>query len=190
MNVFNAVRSLFQSVLGGRKMGVVALFAGQSCEAVIGDCNMNNFSYVSGDILESDADVIVIPVNVVGVMSAGLAKQFKEKYPNAFLRYKEMCNDAHLRLGKVGFTFLEGTDQQVAFLPTKSHWAECSILIDVEHGLRALNWTLNLMRNIRSIAMPKVGCGLGRLDWKDVHQLLVDIFQRPNVKLLIYGEKP
>ena len=36
--------------------------------------------YVSGDIFNSKADVIVNPVNLVGVMGAGLAKQFKERY--------------------------------------------------------------------------------------------------------------
>ena len=47
--------------------------------------------YVKGNILESDAEALVNPVNCVGVMGAGLAKQFKAKYPEMFDKYKELC---------------------------------------------------------------------------------------------------
>lgn len=47
--------------------------------------------YVKGNILESDAEALVNPVNCVGVMGTGLAKQFKAKYPEMFDKYKELC---------------------------------------------------------------------------------------------------
>lgn len=47
--------------------------------------------YVHGDIFESEAQTIVNPVNTVGVMGKGLALSFKEKYPEMFKKYREIC---------------------------------------------------------------------------------------------------
>lgn len=47
--------------------------------------------YVHGDIFESEAQTIVNPVNTVGVMGKGLALSFKEKYPEMFKNYREIC---------------------------------------------------------------------------------------------------
>lgn len=39
---------------------------------------------IRGDILQSDADIIVQQVNCRGVMGAGLAKQIASQYPEEF----------------------------------------------------------------------------------------------------------
>ena len=48
--------------------------------------------FVKGDIFESHCFAAVNPVNCVGVMGAGLAKQFKERYPQMFKEYKKRCD--------------------------------------------------------------------------------------------------
>jgi hypothetical protein len=40
--------------------------------------------YQTGDIFTSSAQVIVNPVNCRGVMGAGLARAFKQRYPEMF----------------------------------------------------------------------------------------------------------
>lgn len=52
-----------------------------------------------GDILASDADAIVNPVNCVGVMGAGLALQFKKAFPQNFRAYKKACDASQLQAG-------------------------------------------------------------------------------------------
>jgi O-acetyl-ADP-ribose deacetylase (regulator of RNase III) len=47
--------------------------------------------YIKGDIFDSDADYLVNPVNLVGVMGAGLAKEFKKRYPYMFEQYQKWC---------------------------------------------------------------------------------------------------
>ena len=39
-------------------------------------------TFMKGDILESNAEALVNPVNTEGVMGKGLAFQFKNKFPN------------------------------------------------------------------------------------------------------------
>lgn len=46
------------------------------------------YSILYGDILNSTSSILVNPVNCKGVMGAGLAKQFKQKYPKMYLRYR------------------------------------------------------------------------------------------------------
>ena len=48
--------------------------------------------------------------------------------------------------------------------PTKRHWRGKSRMADIEIGLDALAEAIK-QRNIRSIALPPLGSGLGGLDW-------------------------
>jgi O-acetyl-ADP-ribose deacetylase (regulator of RNase III) len=48
--------------------------------------------------------------------------------------------------------------------PTKRHWREKSRIEDIEAGLAALREELR-SRRVLSIAIPRLGSGLGGLDW-------------------------
>ena len=56
--------------------------------------------FVKGDIFESHCFAAVNPVNCVGVMGAGLAKQFKERYPQMFKDYKKRCDYNEMKIGR------------------------------------------------------------------------------------------
>jgi len=43
--------------------------------------------FVTGDILAADVEAVVNPAHAHGVMGAGLALQFKNKYPRMFAEY-------------------------------------------------------------------------------------------------------
>lgn len=49
------------------------------------------------DIFLSDSSIICHQVNCLGVMGAGIAKQMKQKYPENFERYKELCDEFSYR---------------------------------------------------------------------------------------------
>jgi len=55
------------------------------------------------DILNlKDSKIIpIIPVNCVGVMGAGLALQFKQKYPNLFNEYLIACTNKEVEIGHI-----------------------------------------------------------------------------------------
>ena len=70
--------------------------------------------------------------------------------------------------------------------PTKSHWKRKSKIDDIESGLKALVDEVR-KRNIRSIAIPPLGCGLGGLDWKKVRQMIEKAFEAsPDVSIMLY----
>lgn len=145
--------------------------------------------YVKGNILHSRAEARVNPVNCVGVMGKGLALQFKKAYPENFEDYKTACDSGLVRLGEMFLTVYnehEGIKKYIINFPTKKHWLDKSSIIDVMTGLRDLIQWVSTLR-IGSVAIPKVGCGLGGLAWEEVRPLIVDACERlPKVEWYIY----
>jgi O-acetyl-ADP-ribose deacetylase (regulator of RNase III) len=142
--------------------------------------------YTTGNIFQSNAMCLVNPVNTVGVMGAGLALQFKRKFPKMFSEYHKMCNDKTLRKGTVGFWINPLKAQMVCLFPTKEHYREDSTVEIVEASLKALEADARRL-NIDSIGMPLVGCGLGELDFnRDVRPLIEKVFQNSKIDVTVY----
>ena len=58
-------------------------------------------------------------------------------------------------------------------------------MADVKLGLRNLHRQL-LLREIRTVALPALGAGLGGLDWKDVRRLMVKEFgTEPDITAIV-----
>ena len=129
-------------------------------------------TFVSGDIFDQPADILVNPVNCVGVMGRGLAAQFKRRYPAVFPAYRQACRDGDLRPGRI-LLLPTGSDRPraIAHFPTKRHWRDPSRIEDIDAGLRHLATTIRRLRT-PSIAVPPLGCGLGGLDWHIVRPLI------------------
>lgn len=139
------------------------------------------------NIFDSGCDALVNPVNCVGVMGAGLAAQFKERYPDAYSIYRRDCFNKLVRLGEMHIVWTQG--KHIIHFPTKYHWRDKSKLEDIEAGLEDLTNRLP-ESNITSIAVPALGCGLGGLKWGDVRPLIEAAAERvPEVKFLIYPPK-
>ncbi len=56
-------------------------------------------SFVNTSLLESDAQTVVNTINTVGVMGKGLAKHFKDKYPEMYFEYKDYCDKKLFDIG-------------------------------------------------------------------------------------------
>lgn len=140
--------------------------------------------YSEGNILFSTARAIVIPTNCRGVMGKGLASQYKYVFPDGFRTYVRYCNSGELTIGKV----LQHNSKPLSlFFPTKDDWRDDSKLEYIEKGLEYMRNDVSL-RGLQSIAVPPLGCGLGNLNWKDVHPLIVKYLGDQPWNLFIYGE--
>jgi O-acetyl-ADP-ribose deacetylase (regulator of RNase III) len=125
--------------------------------------------YKIGDILSENADALVNTVNCVGFMGRGIALQFKQTWPDNFKAYAAACRRNEVQPGRM-FVFATGRLTPPRFIinfPTKRHWRGKSRMEDIESGLKALVEEIRA-RNIRSIAIPPLGAGLGGLDWGQV----------------------
>jgi O-acetyl-ADP-ribose deacetylase (regulator of RNase III) len=125
--------------------------------------------YKTGDILTEDAEALVNTVNCVGIMGRGIALQFKNAFPENFKSYVAACKHDEVQPGRM-FVFETGqltNPRYIINFPTKRHWRGKSRVEDIDAGLAALVKEIR-SRNIRSIAIPPLGTGLGGLDWSEV----------------------
>lgn len=124
-----------------------------------------------GNIFNSSCEFLVNPVNCVGVMGKGLALEFKNKYPLNFEIYKKACDNASFNIGNLLIVPVD--NKFIVNFPTKKHWRNKSDLEFIKIGLEELKVAIKDF-NIKSIALPKLGCGLGGLDWNEVFDLIKD----------------
>jgi len=132
--------------------------------------------YVKDSLLTSPAKVLVNPVNTVGIMGKGLAKEFKHLYPDMFKRYRELCEAKKFSTGQLWL--YKTSEKWILNFPTKQNWRQRSRLEYIESGLQKFVATYK-HKNIRSIAFPQLGCGNGELSWENGVQSLMEHYLRP-----------
>ncbi len=142
----------------------------------------------SGNLLEADADALVNTVNCVGVMGKGIALQFKQAFPDNTREYERACRAKALHPGKM---LVFRTDRRIPKyiinFPTKQHWKGKSQIAFIKSGLESLTREVESLQ-IKSIAIPPLGCGNGGLDWDDVYPLIKNAFAaHPEVQVLVYA---
>jgi O-acetyl-ADP-ribose deacetylase (regulator of RNase III) len=145
--------------------------------------------YTEGDLLRAPEQAITNAVNTVGVMGKGLALQFKQQFPESFRAYAAACRAGEMVVGRVHPTRCEAVTgpRWIINFPTKQDWRHPSRLEWVEAGLHDLRRVL-LAEGIASIALPKLGCGLGGLDWYTVRPLIESILgDLEGVEVVVYA---
>lgn len=147
--------------------------------------------YKSGDILRADAEALVNTVNCVGVMGRGIALQFKKAFPKNFMAYAAACKNEEVQPGRM---FVFETEQltnprYIINFPTKRHWRGKSRMEDIDAGLTDLVATIR-QHDIRSIAIPPLGSGLGGLEWSEVKARIEEhLVSLDDVQVMVYEPK-
>ena len=149
---------------------------------------MATFISTTGNILDSRAQALVNPVNCTGAHDAGLARQFKARYPEMFKHYRADCRSGKVRIGEVNLYPVPG-GKTVVNLPTKIEWQNPSDIDYVAWGLTALREAV-WVRGIETIAVPPLGCGLGGLYWARVRPIIVKSLDLPDLRIEIYEPAP
>lgn len=141
----------------------------------------------TGDILKANTEAIINPVNCTGVMGKGLALQIKSAYLYNFTLYKNECDNKRIKVGEVFTVDLKTTTfpNYIINFPTKDHWRDNSQLIWIETGLSSLLESIKKF-NIKSIAIPPLGCGLGGLEWSVVKPVIIKAFENIDVEVYLY----
>jgi len=149
-------------------------------------------TYTTGDIFTSDADVLVNPTNCRAVMGAGLALQFARNFPGIELWYKGIQKSSGLMPGDL---YIYSDNPSVLCFPTKDHWKQESKLSYIYEGLENLLGVVDLAHNdpesyglffFETIAFPRLGCGLGGLQWEEVKPVMEQYLDNPMFDTYIY----
>lgn len=144
--------------------------------------------FTSGNLLDAKTEAIINTVNTVGVMGKGIALMFKERFPENFAAYAAACKVGEVRVGEMFVTpgvELSGPRWIINF-PTKKHWRNPTQLEWVKDGLMDLKSFL-IEKEVKSVAVPPLGCGNGGLDWRVVRPLIeVALSELDGVEVYIY----
>ena len=144
--------------------------------------------FKSGNLLQADVEALVNTVNTVGVMGKGIALQFKQAFPENFAAYEKAAKRDEIKPGRM-FVFETGqftNPRYIINFPTKRHWRGKARIEDIESGLDDLVRVVR-EKEIRSVAIPPLGCGFGGLDWGEVRPLIIAALETlPKVFAWVY----
>lgn len=148
-------------------------------------------SYVSGDLFTNAHQVQAFAhgCNCAGSMGAGIAVGFRTRYPSMYEEYRRRCK-ATPREFNPGDVFLwRDADQPWVFnLATQeNYWRSRATYAAVDQALVTMR-ILADSEEVRSIAMPRIGVGLGGLSWRRVCEIVERIFSNWERALFVYEE--
>jgi O-acetyl-ADP-ribose deacetylase (regulator of RNase III) len=149
-------------------------------------------TFTTGNLLEAEVDALVNTVNTVGVMGKGIALMFKERFPANFRQYEAACKAGEVRVGEMFVTAndeFEGPKWIINF-PTKEQWFRRTKLEWIESGMIALKHVIR-EKDIKSIAVPPLGCGNGGLKWTTVRPIIErELSDLDDVEVVVYEPTP
>ena len=149
---------------------------------------IGSIEWCCGNIFDS-LGTITIPVNTVGTLGAGLALQAKKLFPQLNYEYRKMCFSSALDIGKPQFSH----GNEILLFPTKKHWRNDSKMEYIDSGLaylRAAFQDSKIKCKNDILALPKLGCGLGKLEWDVVGKLIIIYLGDAPITIEVYGEEP
>lgn len=142
--------------------------------------------YKTGDLFSTDSQALAHGCNTNGKMGAGIAKIFKSKYFDMFKEYRKLCGDGKFNVGE-GYIHRTIDNKYIFNLGTQGSLSGATI----ENIFSSFIWMKNQMKilNISRLAMPKIGCGLGGLNWeRDVLPIVEKIFGHDELIIEVWGK--
>ena len=146
-----------------------------------------------GNIFTTQRQTIVNTINTVGVMGAGIAFEFKLRFPEMFEKYKKFCDNGQIKIGNLWIYKLTKYDnenfQYVLNFPTKEHWKYPTKIEYLELGLQKFINTYT-EKGITSIAFPLLGASKGGLSEETSIQIMKKYLSQIDIPVEIWYFDP
>ena len=141
---------------------------------------------IEGDLFTAPKDNILVHcISADHAMGAGIAKRFTE------MGIKKAIEDKDIIWNGTGYSIFASCDScpwLTCNLVTKEkYWGKPTYqtlrqaLEDLKKGLKVLEQYYN------KIAMPQIGCGLDRLEYNKVSEIIKEVFADTNVEITVYN---
>lgn len=146
---------------------------------------------VSGDILLSSTKAIAHGVAPNDDFHSGLALSLRERMPALYKDFRHFCQTRHPKSGEL-WTWVSADGVRIINLFTQeaayAHGSKpgAASLTHINHTLHALR-TLVQHEKISSLALPRLACGVGGLDWSDVKPLIEKHLGDLDIPVYVYA---
>ncbi len=143
-------------------------------------------TYRNGNLFASGLPAIAHGVNCRGAMGAGIAAQFRQRWPDMYEAYRKRCARAELLPGDM---FSWQADDVLI----------CNLATQLDPGPAAQPWMIaaaigrmlreNFRNPVPEIGLPVIGCGIGGLTGNDLDLCLRPYADAP-VNLTVFRYVP
>jgi O-acetyl-ADP-ribose deacetylase (regulator of RNase III) len=154
----------------------------------------NKINYISGNILETQYDVIAHGVNCKGVFGAGLAKEIRDKWPEVYNNYMDKFLRLGWRLGEIQMVHvgLEPNPEKklIVNMAIQENYVRDPKKVYVDYSAVAVcldKLFKYCKEHSLSCAIPKIGCGLANGDWKTIGHIIAKTYKENRIPLNIYS---
>jgi O-acetyl-ADP-ribose deacetylase (regulator of RNase III) len=142
--------------------------------------------FTKGDLFNTGGlRAYALGCHCAGNMDSGVALAFKKRWPRMADEYRARCEDGRFHLGDV-FVWSEG-DETVYCLAIQEHWKKKAKLAALSRSVLKMVELAAKGGNLR-VGLPRIGTGLGGLDWPRVKSILTDVGAASEVELVVFEQ--
>lgn len=143
--------------------------------------------YRQGNLFEAtDLQTLAHGCNCAGVMGKGIALEFKRRYPAMYQAYRQLCTDGQFNLGDM---FVWGKNPAIFNLATQQRPGPHADLDAIETALGRMIVHCE-QANITKVGLPRIGAGIGGLQWAAVQPVIENAAFSTEVLLVVFEFKP
>lgn len=133
-----------------------------------------------GDVFEVDGNLfhLGLPalgqgVNLMGKMGLGIARDMARNYPGLLDDYRQAIREGRLTLGGAHlYTHTDGT--VIVNIATQRNTGRDAREDAIETGLHSALHQLT-EHGIDRLGLPRIGCGIGGLEWPHVYDIILRV---------------
>jgi O-acetyl-ADP-ribose deacetylase (regulator of RNase III) len=138
----------------------------------------------SGDLFKvQDLPALAHGCTCAGAMGKGIAAEFRRRWPAMYEEYRARCANGTFSLGDV-FVWQEG-ERTIFNLATQRSWRTKAEIEAIEEALHRMVELAEAMQ-IPRIGLPRIGAGLGGLEWARVRYPIERVAASNLVTLIVF----
>lgn len=142
--------------------------------------------FTQGDLFATpDLHAYAHGCTCTGSMDAGIGLTFKKRWPQMAQEYQTLCADNRFHLGDV----FAWSDEVVTIynLAVQENWKSRAQLAALKRALLHMV-EIAPRAGVKRIGLPRLGTGLGGLDWQRVRSVLQEIGDSTEVELVVFDK--
>lgn len=139
--------------------------------------------YERGDVFDGPEKVIIHGCNCFKAMGAGIARQVREKFPQAYAADQQTLWGDKTKLGD--FTYAE--ENGIILVNAYTQYRYTRTDVDVDYDAVRLSMIKICQKFSQTeFAMPKIGAGLAGGDWKVIERILIEVSDKYDKTFVVY----
>ncbi len=133
--------------------------------------------YLKGDLIQlalsGKFDVIIHGCNCFCSMGAGIARQIRETFPQAYLTDLDTEPGDKNKLGKYSQASIQINEKALTIINgyTQYHYSGTTVLADYD-AIKSLFYQIKLNFSGKKMGYPRIGAGLAGGDWNKISDII------------------